>query len=79
VDMASHPDDRRKAFLRADTFQWKSPLKEEELAERLRYFNFVHEGPIYHPWTDLCVMVADGRFVAGCEALINAHRGGAEI
>jgi GNAT superfamily N-acetyltransferase len=30
-------------------------------------------GPLYHPETDLCVMAEVGRFVSGCEALINAH------
>ena len=72
VDMKSHPDYRAEAFLRADAFQEKSTLSEEELNDRLRYYDHTHHGPIYHPDTDLCVMAEDGRFVAGCEALINA-------
>lgn len=72
VDMQSHPDFRAQATLRADAFQKKSTLSEEELNYRLRYFNHNQNGPIYHPETDLCVMAEDGQFVAGCEALINA-------
>jgi GNAT superfamily N-acetyltransferase len=73
VDMQSHPDYRAQAILRAEAFQGKSSLSEEELNHRLKYFNYNHNGPIYHPQTDLCVMAEDGTFVAGCEALINAH------
>lgn len=73
VDMQSHPDYRAQGILRADAFQKKSTLTEEELNDRLRYFNHNHNGPIYDPETDLCVMAEDGQFVAGCEALINAH------
>ena len=73
VDMQSHPDYRAQGILRAEAFQGKSALSEEELNHRLKYFNHNHNGPIYHPQTDLCVMAEDGTFVAGCEALINAH------
>lgn len=73
VDMQSHPDYRAQGIMRADAFQKKSTLTEEELNDRLRYFNHNHNGPIYHPETDLCVMAEDGQMVAGCEALINAH------
>jgi GNAT superfamily N-acetyltransferase len=73
VDMQSHPDYRAQGILRAEAFQGKSALSEEELSHRLKYYNHSHNGPIYHPQTDLCVMAEDGRFVAGCEALINAH------
>jgi GNAT superfamily N-acetyltransferase len=73
VDMKSHPDYRAQGILRAEAFQKKSTLSEEELNDRLRYFNHSHMGPIYHPDTDLCVMAEDGRFASGCEALINAH------
>ena len=73
VDMQSHPDYRAQGILRADAFQKKTNLTEEELNDRLRYFNHNHHGPIYHPETDLCVMAEDGQFVAGCEALVNAH------
>jgi GNAT superfamily N-acetyltransferase len=73
VDMQSHPDYRAQGILRADAFQKKHTLTEEELNHRLRYFNHSHKGPIYHAETDLCVMAADGQFVAGCEALINAY------
>ena len=72
VDMQSHPDYRAQGILRADAFQGKSTLSEEELNYRLKYFNHTHQSPIYHPKTDLCVVAEDGTFVAGCEALINA-------
>jgi hypothetical protein len=72
VDMKSHPDYRAQGILRADAFQGKTALSEKELSDRLKYFNHSHNGPIYHPQTDLCIMAEDGMFVAGCEALINA-------
>lgn len=72
VDMQSHPDARAQAFLRAEAFQKKAALTEEELNNRLKYYNHSCNGPIYHPQTDIYVMAKDGRFVAGCEALINA-------
>lgn len=72
VDMHSHPDARAQGILRADAFQAKSELTEEELNNRLKYYNHSCNGPIYHPQTDIYVMAEDGRFVAGCEALINA-------
>lgn len=79
VDMQSHPDYRAQGLLRANAFQGKSALTNEELKTRLEYYNHSLKGPIYHPQTDLCVMAEDGQFVAGCEALINGHRIEAEI
>lgn len=73
VDMKSHPDYRSQSILRANAFQKKMDLTEEELNDRLKYFNYNMKGPLYHPETDLCVMAEDGQIVAGCEALINAH------
>ncbi len=79
VDMQSKPDYRAQGILRANAFQGKSTLNEEEMNIRLKYYNHSHNGPIYRPQTDLCVMAEDGQFVAGCEALINAHRLEADI
>jgi GNAT superfamily N-acetyltransferase len=73
VDMQSKPDYHSQGILRANAFEGKSMLNEEEMNIRLKYYNHSHNGPIYHPRTDLCVMAEDGQFVAGCEALINAH------
>jgi len=73
VDMKSQPDYRAQAILRANAFQGKSLLSEEEMNTPLKYYNHSLQGPIYHPDTDLCVMAEDGSFVAGAEALINAH------
>jgi GNAT superfamily N-acetyltransferase len=79
VDLKLHPDYRAQGILRANAFQGKSALTEEELQTRLEYYNHNIKGPIYHPQTDLCIMAEDGQFVAGCEALINGHRLEAEI
>jgi len=72
IDMKSHPDFRAQGILRANAFQNKDSLTEEEMEDRLRYFNNNMHGPLYHPDTDLCVMAENGQFVSGCEALINA-------
>ncbi len=74
VDMKSHPRlSAPRQLLRANAFQKKNNLSDEELNIRLKYYNHSIQGPIYHPDIDLCVMAEDGRFVAGAEALINAH------
>jgi GNAT superfamily N-acetyltransferase len=72
VNFKSHPDFRAQGILRANAFQKKSSLTEEELNERIKFFNYNMNGPLYHPDTDLYVMAEDGRFASGCEALINA-------
>ena len=72
VDMHTHLDARAQGILRANAFQDKPDLTEEELKDRLKYYNHSCNGPIYHPQTDVYVMAEDGRFVAGCEALLNA-------
>jgi GNAT superfamily N-acetyltransferase len=79
VDLQSQPDYRAQGLLRANAFQKKNSLTEEEMGNRLWFYNHSHTGPIYHPQADLCIMAEDGRFVAGCEALINAHGLEAEI
>ena len=79
VDMKRHPDFRAQGILRANAFQNKATLTEEELNERITYFNFNMKGPLYRPDTDLYVMTKDGRFASGCEALINAHGREADI
>ena len=73
VDMKSHPDYRAQGILRANAFQGKTSITEEELKYRLKFYSNRQRDPIYHPDTDLCVMAEDGQFVAGAEALINAH------
>ena len=79
VDMAAHPDYRAQRLLRAEAFHGKSGLSDSELRRQLLFYNHSHRGPIYHPQTDLCVMAPDGRFVAGCEALIDARNAEADI
>jgi len=72
VDLHVCPDYRAQARLRANAFQKKADLTEEEMEDRLRFYNRSQNSPIYHAQTDLCVRAADGRFASGCEALINA-------
>ena len=79
VDMLAHPDYREQRILRAEAFSGKSCLTEEQLRHQLEFYNYNHQGPIYHPQCDLCVMAEDGRFVAGCEALIDARNLSADI
>ena len=79
VDMLTHPDYRAQRVLRADAFSGTNALTEDELRRQLEFYNTIHAGPIYHPQCDLCVMAEDGRFVAGCEALIDARNVQADI
>lgn len=79
VDMATRPDYRAQRILRDDAFKNRKDMTEEELRRELRFYNYGHAGPLYHAPTDLCVMAPDGRFVAGCEALIDAHNRTVEI
>jgi GNAT superfamily N-acetyltransferase len=79
VDMLTHPNYREQRLLRAEAFSGKSSLTEEELRRQLEFYNYIHAGPIYHPQSDLCVMAEDARFVAGCEALIDARNAEADI
>lgn len=72
VDMKTHLDLRALGVLRANAFQKNDNVCEEEMKERIKYSNHSMSGPIYHPDTDVYVMAEDGRFAAGCEALINA-------
>lgn len=79
VDMATHPDYRAQRILRDNAFGARGDVPEEVLRQELEFYNHSHDGPIYHASTDLCVMAADGRFVAGCEALIDARNCEADI
>jgi len=79
VDMRAHPDWRAQRILRDNAFKGKTTVTDEEMAWELRMYNHSHNGPLYHPDTDLCVMAPDGRFVAGCEALIDAANCEADI
>lgn len=79
VDMATHPDYRAQRLLRDNAFRGPDDIPEADLQRELLFYNYSLQGPIYHPQTDLCVMAPDGRFVAGCEALIDAHANEADI
>ncbi|MBN1259330.1 MAG: GNAT family N-acetyltransferase, partial [Anaerolineae bacterium] len=79
VDMHSRPDFRAQRVLRHNAFAGESDLSEEELTRILTLYGYARESPIYHPQTDLCIMGPDGRFVAGCEALIDAANVAADI
>lgn len=79
VDMGTCPDFRAQSRLRANAFQKRDDLNDAELEERIRLYNHGANGPIYHATTDICVMAPDGRFVAGCEALIDGQNAEADI
>jgi len=79
VDMAAYPDYPAQRRLRDNAFRGMAEVSETELHRELLFYNHSHKGPIYHPQTDLCVMAEDGRFVAGCEALIDARNAEADI
>jgi GNAT superfamily N-acetyltransferase len=79
VDMRRDSDRRAQRILRANGFQGRSDLSEEEIEAGLRLDARSRESPIYHPDTDLCVRAPDGRYVAGCEALIDARNAAADI
>lgn len=79
VDMAAHPDYKAQRILRDNAFRGTVPDTEEALRREMLFYNHSHAGPIYHPQTDLCVMAADGRFVSGCEALIDAWNAEADV
>jgi ribosomal protein S18 acetylase RimI-like enzyme len=79
VDMASRPDYVAQRILRNDAFQNLSDMAEEELQRQMRFYNYGHRGPIYHAEADLCVAAPDGRFAAGCEALIDTDNAAADV
>lgn len=79
VDMATHPDYRAQRILRDNAFQGHEEVNDQEVTRRLPFYNYGHHGPLYHPQTDLCVLAPDGRFAAGCEALIDGHNCEADI
>jgi ribosomal protein S18 acetylase RimI-like enzyme len=79
VDMAAHPDYTAQRVLRYNAFHKGAEYSAEELPRALMLDEVSRRNPIYHAPTDVCVMAPDGRFVAGCEALIDAHNGEADI
>jgi GNAT superfamily N-acetyltransferase len=79
VDMRREPDRRAQRILRANGFQGRSDLTDEEIEQQVRLDERGRRSPIYHPDTDLCVRAPDGRLVAGCEALIDARNAAADI
>lgn len=79
VDMALHPDYRAQRRLRDNAFHGRDDVPDEVLQREMLFRNRLHDGPTYHAPTDLCVMAPDGRFVSGCEALIDAHNLEADI
>lgn len=79
VDMYAHPDYLGQRVLRDDAFSGRSNVSEADLRRELLFYNHLHDGPLYHPQTDLCVMTEDGRLVAGCEALIDIRNAEADI
>lgn len=79
VDMDAEPDYRGRRILRANAFQGREDLSEDELREELRLDAVSRGSPIYHAVCDVYVRASDGRLVAGCEALLDAHNAEADI
>ncbi len=79
VDMATHPDYRGQRLLRYNAFHRGAEYTPEELPHALMLDEVSRRNPIYHAPTDVCVLAPDGRLVAGCEALIDAHNLEADI
>jgi GNAT superfamily N-acetyltransferase len=79
VDMASYPDYVAQRVLRYNGFHHGAEYTPEELPHELMLDAVGRRNPIYHAPTDICVMAPNGRFVAGCEALIDAHNLEADI
>ena len=79
VDMAAHPDYRGQRLLRYNAFHGGAEYTAEELPQALMLDEVSRRNPIYHAPTDIGVMAPDGRLVAGCEALIDAHNLEADV
>lgn len=79
VDMRTNPDYRARRALRANAFEGREELTDEDLRHLVRLDTYALASPIYHPETDLCVRAPDGRLVAGCEALIDAANAEADL
>lgn len=79
VDMRSHPDYRARRLLRASTFVGREVVSGEEMRQKLRLDTYALGSPIYRPECDMAVLAPDGRLVAGCEALLDAKNGEADI
>lgn len=79
VDMASSPDFAGRRRLRAEAFEGRADLSDEDLARDLVWDAASRESPIYHAATDVYVRAPDERLVAGCEALIDARNATADI
>lgn len=79
VDMATHPDYPGQRLLRYNAFHGGAEYTPEELPQALLLDEVSRRNPIYHAPTDIGVMAPDGRLVAGCEALIDAHNLEADV
>ncbi len=76
VDMLTYPNYLEQRILRAEAFSGKSSLTEEEMQRQLEFYNYTHQGPIYHPQCDLCVMTEDVRCRARCASGAASHTRG---
>jgi GNAT superfamily N-acetyltransferase len=79
VDMQSHPDYRARRVLRAEAFQGRAGLSDEELDRDLDLEAAWRHSPTYHPAADVYVLAPDARLVAGCEALIDTRNAEADV
>lgn len=79
VDMGSCQEYKAQRILRANAFEGKNNLTDEELTHQLEFYGNTKYAPSYHGYTDLSVKSPDGLHVAGCEALLNPWHNEAEI
>ncbi len=80
IDLDSHPDYREQRLLRANAFRNKDTYTEEELLYELELDAYARQhSPIYHAPADIYIMAPDGKFVSGCEGLIDARNRSADI
>lgn len=73
VSMKTEADFNNQLLLRQNAFAGKRELSEEEINHIAQISSHSRDNPIYHADTDLCVAASDGRYVSGCEALIDTR------
>ncbi|MGD2026726.1 MAG: GNAT family N-acetyltransferase [Anaerolineales bacterium] len=79
ISMQTDLDYHAQLLLRQNAFAGKTVLSEDEIKHIAQISRHSRDNPIYHAETDLCIAAPDGRFVSGCEALIDTRNREADI
>ncbi|MCB0200348.1 MAG: GNAT family N-acetyltransferase [Anaerolineae bacterium] len=79
VAMKTDEDYRAQLLLRQNAFAGKTAMSDEEIEHIANISSYGRDNPIYHSGTDLCVVAPNGRYVSGCEALIDTRNLEADI